>query len=97
MGLSKNLFYIAAILAVFLCLFVDDSESRRTILKGRRTLTRTYFYDSILPAWIVVLLIALGEIILGGILYIILKRVMIDPPIAGFYSVQRGDAASLRS
>lgn len=53
--------------------------------------------DSFLPAWIVVLLIALGEVVFGGILYLILKRVIIDPPIAGFYSVQRGDNTSSRS
>ncbi|KAK9881546.1 hypothetical protein WA026_016424 [Henosepilachna vigintioctopunctata] len=88
MSSSKNIFYITVILTVIVCLCTEQVEGRRTILKGRRALTRTYYYDSALPAWITVILIALAEVIFGGVLYLILKKVVIDPPMTGSYAVQ---------
>ncbi|KAL3284009.1 hypothetical protein HHI36_018179 [Cryptolaemus montrouzieri] len=96
LGLSGKILYTVAILTVILCLCSEEVDGRRVILKGRKTLTRTYYYDSFLPGWISVLLFGLVEIIFGAILYLILKKIIIDPPMTGFYNAEH-ESAALRS
>ncbi|KYB28796.1 hypothetical protein TcasGA2_TC032464 [Tribolium castaneum] len=80
--LSKS-FFVILVLAVIISQHV---EARRTILKGRRAMTRTYLRDSPIPAWAVVILVGLGEIIVGAIIFFVMKRAILDTPIVGSYT-----------
>lgn len=42
--------------------------------------------DALLPAWAIIVLIAFAELIVGGITYVALKKVIIDQPLTGTYS-----------
>ncbi|XP_046683771.1 uncharacterized protein LOC124369745 [Homalodisca vitripennis] len=55
-------------------LFSDEAEARRKILKGRKTITREYYKPSFLPSWANVLLMGIGFLIVGIILYIALAK-----------------------
>ncbi|KAJ8922286.1 hypothetical protein NQ315_004225 [Exocentrus adspersus] len=87
MKLFKSGFFYLTILAVLVALFTEEVEGRRKILRGRRTITRTYFRQSALPAWAIVILVAIGEIIIGGIIYVVMRKLIIEPPLTGSYSV----------
>nr|CAI5849203.1 unnamed protein product [Callosobruchus analis] len=79
--------YFVAVLALILSLCAENVEGRRKILRGRKTVTRTYFRENALPAYAVVILVAIGEIIAGGIMYIALRKTILDMPITGSYVV----------
>nr|CAH7744023.1 unnamed protein product [Callosobruchus chinensis] len=79
--------YFVAVLALILSLCTENVEGRRKILRGRKTVTRTYFRENALPAFAVVILVAIGEIIAGGIMYIVLRKTILDLPITGSYVV----------
>jgi predicted permease len=88
-GSKKSNMAFAKSVFVFLVLAMIIShqvEARRTILKGRRSLTRTYLRDSPIPAWAVIILVGLGEIIVGVVVFFVMKRIVIDPPIVGSYT-----------
>lgn len=42
--------------------------------------------SSAIPAWAVVLLVGLGEILVGAIVFVVMKRTILDTPIVGSYS-----------
>ncbi|KAG5896784.1 hypothetical protein JTB14_008360 [Gonioctena quinquepunctata] len=87
MKFFKSAVYSIAFLAVILAMCTEEVEGRRTILRGRKALTRTYLREMALPAYAIVILVGLGQIILGGILYVIMRIVIIKAPIQGNYSV----------
>ncbi|KAJ3660200.1 hypothetical protein Zmor_004666 [Zophobas morio] len=75
------------VICLVLCaLLSQEVEARRKILKGRRAITRTYLRDSPIPAWAVVVLVGVGEIIVGVVVFFIMKKVVIDPPLVGTYT-----------
>ncbi|XP_017771684.1 PREDICTED: uncharacterized protein LOC108559066 [Nicrophorus vespilloides] len=82
----KLLGYFFAFLLV-IALLTQETEARRKILKGRKTITRTYIGESALPAWAYVILIAIGELIAGGIIYFIMKKKILDREISGQYAL----------
>lgn len=63
-----------------------EVEARRKILKGRKTLTRTYVKKGGLPAWSVVVLLGLGMVVCGGAVYAIMRKVIIQAPPAHTYT-----------
>lgn len=87
MALFKKslLFHIALILVVF-AFITEEVDGRRKILRGRKTVTREYHQDPALPAWAIILLVGIAELVFGGIFYIILKRKIVDPPLVGTYA-----------
>ncbi|XP_044269213.1 uncharacterized protein LOC123014257 [Tribolium madens] len=87
--ISKS-FFVILVLAVIIS---QQVEARRTILKGRKSLTRTYLRDSPIPAWAVVILVALAEIIVGAIIFFVMKRAVLDTPIVGSYSPAKTEEA----
>ncbi|XP_018574366.1 uncharacterized protein LOC108913319 isoform X1 [Anoplophora glabripennis] len=87
MKLFKRGFFYLAILAVIITLLTGEVEGRRKILRGRRTITRTYYRRNALPAWAIVLMVAMGQIIIGGIMYVVMRKFIIEPPLTGSYSV----------
>ncbi|XP_060520459.1 uncharacterized protein LOC132698431 [Cylas formicarius] len=83
--MGKYTFFIIGLIIIFAIL--QECECRRKILKGRNTINRKYMRPMGIPAWVVVLLVGIGELIVGGVIYLIMKKVIIDPPITSSYSL----------
>jgi xanthosine utilization system XapX-like protein len=50
------------------------------------SITYKFSGDSPIPAWAVIILVGLGEIIVGVVVFFVMKRIVIDPPIVGSYT-----------
>lgn len=59
-------------------IFMDGVEARRKILKGRKTITRRYYWGTVIPAWSIVLLIGISILVGGGGLYVLLQKFVVD-------------------
>lgn len=42
--------------------------------------------DLAIPAWAIVLLVGIGQIIIGAVVFFIMKKVIVDTPITGSYT-----------
>nr|CAI5817573.1 unnamed protein product [Callosobruchus analis] len=71
--------------SVVLTAIFQEAECRRKILRGRKTVTRWYMKPPGVPAWAVVILVAIGQLVFGGALYLLLKVCILDKPIAPRY------------
>uniref|UniRef100_A0A336M033 CSON009294 protein n=1 Tax=Culicoides sonorensis TaxID=179676 RepID=A0A336M033_CULSO len=69
------------ILLVILSLCTEEVDARRKILRGRRTVTRHYRRGMAIPAWAIVLLMGIGYLIIGAVLYLIMRKVVLQAPI----------------
>jgi len=76
----KSKFICFALLIVILSMATPEVEGRRLVLRGRRTITRHYYSRMALPAWVVIVLVGLADLIIGAILYFVLKKVVLSPP-----------------
>ncbi|XP_050537370.1 uncharacterized protein LOC126903298 [Daktulosphaira vitifoliae] len=66
-----------------LALFLYEAEGRRKILRGRKTITRTYNKTLGIPAWFSVTLIAFGILAVSGLIFAALQKIIIinnQPP-----------------
>jgi len=63
-----------------LCTLLQETEARRNIVRGRRVVNRHYLRPLGLPAWAIVVLVAIGEIVLGALAYLIMKVGIVDTP-----------------
>ncbi|KZC14288.1 PREDICTED: uncharacterized protein LOC107192379 [Dufourea novaeangliae] len=63
--------------------FMDEVEARRKILKGRKTITRRYYWGTAIPAWSIVLLIGISMLLAGGGLYMLLQKFVVDNATTG--------------
>ncbi|XP_051175870.1 uncharacterized protein LOC127291025 [Leptopilina boulardi] len=91
---TKSVLYYLAIGLLILGLFIEEAEGRRKILRGRKTITRRYYRSAAIPAWSIVLISGIGMLVLGGGLYLILKKFIIDDnPMEGttYQPVVQGD------
>ncbi|XP_044269212.1 uncharacterized protein LOC123014256 [Tribolium madens] len=77
MKTTKFVRFVIFILVLLLAIS-QEAEGRRKILKGRKAVTRTYYRYPAIPAWAIVLLVGLGELIVGGILFVILYFLVVD-------------------
>ncbi|XP_017053041.1 uncharacterized protein LOC108096170 [Drosophila ficusphila] len=78
MKLAKKCSTYLLICLVLLACCLQESEATRRVNRGRRTLTRRYFTGLAIPGWALVVCIALAELLIGGALYFILKKVILD-------------------
>ncbi|CAH0547150.1 unnamed protein product [Brassicogethes aeneus] len=87
MKLIHSGFFYLTFISLLFALLTPEVEARRKILRGRKTLTRTYLRDTGLPAWAIVLISAICEIVLGLILFFVLKKLILDQALQGQYQV----------
>ncbi|XP_058450342.1 uncharacterized protein LOC131429909 [Malaya genurostris] len=78
--LKRKAFYFTLFL-VLLSMCLDETEARRKILRGRRTINRTYKRGTAIPAWAIVTLAGLANIILGGLAYLVMRKTILQTPI----------------
>ncbi|KAL1517677.1 hypothetical protein ABEB36_001412 [Hypothenemus hampei] len=84
---SKRFLVYLAIATVIISFCTDEVECRRQVLRGRKTVTRHYLRPMAIPAWAVIVLVGLGQLIIGAVCYIIMKKIIVDPPMQGNYTV----------
>ncbi|XP_015609951.1 uncharacterized protein LOC107274902 [Cephus cinctus] len=75
---TKSIVYYLAIGLLIMGIFMEEAEARRKILRGRKTITRHYYRGTAIPAWAIVLVAGIGMLIVGGVLYALLKKFLID-------------------
>ncbi|XP_028027024.1 uncharacterized protein LOC114240613 isoform X1 [Bombyx mandarina] len=75
---------ICAIINIFLLFLVilstltQEVEARRKILRGRRVMTRTYYRGNAVPAWAISLMAGIGMLIIGGVLYVVMRKLVLS-------------------
>ncbi|XP_055387182.1 uncharacterized protein LOC129615826 [Condylostylus longicornis] len=69
---KKNTFFILTL--VLLACFIEDSEAKRRVLRGRRTITRTYSRGLGIPAWAIICIVAILQVLLGVGLYFGMRK-----------------------
>ncbi|XP_022230656.2 uncharacterized protein LOC111079700 [Drosophila obscura] len=78
MKLSKKCSTYLVICLVLLACCLEGTEATRRVNRGRRTLTRRYFSGLAIPGWALIICVAIAELIVGGALYFIMKKVILD-------------------
>ncbi|GAB0093008.1 hypothetical protein DMENIID0001_080600 [Sergentomyia squamirostris] len=78
MKLIKRGWFYLTILLVLLSLFTEETEARRKVLRGRRTMTRSYKRGLPIPAWAIIVAVALANLVVGGILYAVMYRCILS-------------------
>ncbi|XP_031637365.1 uncharacterized protein LOC116349877 [Contarinia nasturtii] len=75
-SMKRGCIYLT-ILIVVLSVSFQEVDGRRLVLRGRRTITRHYYTPPIIPAWLMIVFIALAEILFGIILFFVLRRMVL--------------------
>ncbi|XP_012217333.1 uncharacterized protein hoka [Linepithema humile] len=75
---SKKFLCYLTIGLLLMGIFLEEVEARRKILRGRKTITRRYYRGTAIPAWAIVLLTGIGMLLLGGGLYAVLQKFVVD-------------------
>lgn len=42
--------------------------------------------DLAIPAWAIIVLVGIGQLIVGGVVFFIMKKIIVDTPITGSYT-----------
>ncbi|XP_055715312.1 uncharacterized protein LOC129809493 [Phlebotomus papatasi] len=79
--IKRGWFYLVVIL-VLLSLFTEETEARRKVLRGRRVMTRSYKRGLPIPAWAIIVAVALANLIVGGILYAVMYRFVLSKDVS---------------
>jgi len=72
----RNIVYLTISLVILSVLF-EEVDARRKILQGRRTITRTHYRGLAIPAWAIVVIVSCSMILFGGIMYFIMRKIML--------------------
>ncbi|XP_053669807.1 uncharacterized protein LOC128720178 [Anopheles nili] len=75
----KAVYFTLMLVVLSMCL--DETEARRKILRGRRTINRNFKRGPGIPAWAIIAIVAIGNLLLGGIAYLIFRKVVLNAPI----------------
>ncbi|XP_045772048.1 uncharacterized protein LOC123871994 [Maniola jurtina] len=78
MGLRKPILFYLAVVLVILSTLTHEVEARRRILRGRRVMTRTYYRGNAVPAWAISLMAGIGMILIGGVLYVVMRKIVLS-------------------
>ncbi|XP_063534173.1 uncharacterized protein LOC134744329 isoform X1 [Cydia strobilella] len=63
---------------VIISTLTQEAEARRKILRGRRVMTRTYYRGNAIPAWAISLIAGIGMLLIGGILYVVMRKLVLS-------------------
>ncbi|XP_070149474.1 uncharacterized protein Hoka [Polyergus mexicanus] len=75
---SKKFVCYLTVALLLMGIFLEEVEARRKILRGRKTITRRYYRGTAIPAWAIVVLTGFGMLLLGGGLYALLQKFVVD-------------------
>ncbi|CAL1679577.1 unnamed protein product [Lasius platythorax] len=75
---SKKIVCYLTIGLLLMGIFLEEVEARRKILRGRKTITRRYYRGTAIPAWAIAVLTGFGMLLLGGGLYALLQKFVVD-------------------
>ncbi|XP_018393312.1 PREDICTED: uncharacterized protein LOC108772298 [Cyphomyrmex costatus] len=75
---SKKFVCYLSIALLLMGIFLEEVEARRKILRGRKTITRRYYRGTAIPAWAIILLTGIGMLLLGGGLYALLQKFVVN-------------------
>ncbi|CAH2106242.1 unnamed protein product [Euphydryas editha] len=78
MGQRKSIWFYLAVVLVILSTLISEADARRKILRGRRVMTRTYYHGNVVPAWAISLMAGIGMLIVGGILYGVMRKIVLS-------------------
>ncbi|CAF4845853.1 unnamed protein product [Pieris macdunnoughi] len=78
MAQRKSLLFYLAVIFVVLSTLSHEVEARRKILRGRRVMTRTYYHGNSVPAWAISLMSGIGMLLVGGVLYAIMRKMVLS-------------------
>ncbi|CAK1596342.1 unnamed protein product [Parnassius mnemosyne] len=78
MAEKKSLLFYFAVILVILSTLAQEAEARRKILRGRRVMTRTYYHGNAVPAWAISLMAGIGMLLIGGVLYIVMRKIVLS-------------------
>ncbi|VVC25913.1 Hypothetical protein CINCED_3A004319 [Cinara cedri] len=70
-------------LVIVIISFLNETEARRKILRGRKTITRTYYKTLGIPAWLSITFTGLIILGISGIIFAVLQKFIIinnQPP-----------------
>ncbi|XP_050346151.1 uncharacterized protein LOC126770683 [Nymphalis io] len=77
MGQMKPIWFYLAVALVILSTLTHEVDARRKILRGRRVMTRTYYHGTAVPAWAISLMAGIGMLVIGGVLYGIMRKLVL--------------------
>jgi len=75
---TKSVVCLLAVAFLVMGILMSETEARRKILRGRKTITRRYYTGSFLPAWAISIITSILMLLGGGGLYLILKKWLLD-------------------
>ncbi|KAJ8729994.1 hypothetical protein PYW07_017032 [Mythimna separata] len=78
MAPKRSLWFYFAVILVILSTLTQETEARRKILRGRRVMTRTYYHGNAVPAWAISLMAGIGMLLIGGILYVVMRKLVLS-------------------
>ncbi|CAG9764222.1 unnamed protein product [Ceutorhynchus assimilis] len=74
------------LILIVLAITCQETEARRKIVRGRKVVNRTYLKPLGIPAWAIVVLVGLGQMVLGALTYLLLKVTVLDKPLKSRYA-----------
>ncbi|XP_059047254.1 uncharacterized protein LOC131842695 [Achroia grisella] len=86
----RSIWFYLAVILVILSTLTQEAQARRKILRGRRVMTRTYYHGNAVPAWAISLMAGLGMLIVGGIVYAVMRKIIISPDLEDAQIADRG-------
>lgn len=78
MAQKKSVLFYFVVILVILSTLTQEVEARRKILRGRRVMTRTYYRGNAVPAWAISLMAGIGMLIIGGVLYVVMRKLVLS-------------------
>ncbi|KAJ6634952.1 hypothetical protein Bhyg_13534, partial [Pseudolycoriella hygida] len=63
---------------IILSITVPETDARRLVLRGRRTITRHYNRGLAIPAWAIIVIVALCQLVIGVVLYFVMRKFVLS-------------------
>ncbi|XP_022192337.2 uncharacterized protein LOC111050339 [Nilaparvata lugens] len=86
MSSKRSFTRFMVVICILVASLIQATEARRKILKGRKTITREYYKDPFLPAWLSVTLLCSSFLLVGGLLYLAMRKFVIVSPSTMVYA-----------